>query len=359
MEPKPDKKVEPLKFQREKHIAYLNAHLKGFHKSYIDFTQNHLSGIFFIVSSLSILDALDEMPCSKKELIELIYKFQIPVLKDDKTHAHAYGFRGGLHLPWTPETEKSLYPNDMGHIANTYCALAVLKICGDDLSRVNKKEIAESLRYYQNPETGCFQCIPCEIGNTEEDVRFIYCACNICTLLNDWSGFDKEKAIEYITKCQTYTGGFGWTPTAEAHSGLTFTIIASLAMMNALDRIPNRSALVEYLISRLNEGWNGRIGKIYDACYAFWNLGSLVALGIFDTSPIKKGFNVKEFVNEKQSEQFLFQCQRAMGGFSKHTFSKMPDPIHTLYSLTALSFFKGNGLREANCFIVIPKIHLE
>ena len=95
-------------------------------------------------------------------------------------------------MPFTPSTAEELYPNDMGHMANTYCALAILKICGDDFSRLNKKAIANAIKYYQNPESGCFQCLPCEIGYSEEDTRFIYCACCVCTLLDDLSGFDKE-----------------------------------------------------------------------------------------------------------------------------------------------------------------------
>ena len=52
-------------------------------------------------------------------------------------------------------------------------------------------------------------------------------------------------------------------------------------MMGALDRIANKEALIEYLFYRLNKGWNGRIGKRSDACYAYWNLGALIALGIY------------------------------------------------------------------------------
>lgn len=33
---------------------------------------------------------------------------------------------------------------------------------------------------------------------SENDIRFIYCAASICYMLDDWSGMDIQKAIEYI-----------------------------------------------------------------------------------------------------------------------------------------------------------------
>jgi prenyltransferase beta subunit len=35
----------------------------------------------------------------------------------------------------------------------------------------------------------------------ENDVRFLYSACCICYILNDWSGMDKEKAFGFIMNC--------------------------------------------------------------------------------------------------------------------------------------------------------------
>ncbi len=233
-----------------------------------------------MVCALDILNALDKAPFTRKEIIEWVYKFQVPVLPGDTTHANCYGFRGGLHLPFTKDGSTELNHNDMAHIANTYCALAVLTICGDDLSRVNKKAIATALKSYQNPATGSFQCLPCEIGQAETDVRFVYCACCISVLLNDWSGVDTEKAIGYLLSCQHFDGGFGWEAGTESHSGLTYCVVAALKMMNGLKQVRDYEGLVRYLSARCGEeGWNGRIGKIPDSCYTFWNIASLASLG--------------------------------------------------------------------------------
>lgn len=33
---------------------------------------------------------------------------------------------------------------------------------------------------------------------SENDMRFVYCAACICYMLDDWSGMDIKKAIDYI-----------------------------------------------------------------------------------------------------------------------------------------------------------------
>jgi geranylgeranyl transferase type-1 subunit beta len=80
----------------------------------------------------------------------------------------------------------------------TYTALASLLILGDDLSRVHHSAIIEGLKSLQLPD-GSFQ--PMAYG-CESDVRFIYCACCISYMLNDWSGIDQDKAVEYIRMSQ-------------------------------------------------------------------------------------------------------------------------------------------------------------
>ena len=36
------------------------------------------------------------------------------------------------------------------------------------------------------------------INGSEDDMRFVYCACCISTMINDWRGINKHKAIDYI-----------------------------------------------------------------------------------------------------------------------------------------------------------------
>lgn len=165
---------------------------------------------------------------------------------------------------------------------------------GDDFSRVNRKAVVEGLRKLQLPD-GCFTPVP-DVRlllllppqlllilpqPSESDMRYVYCACTISTMLNDWSGVDKEKATEYILKSQSYDGSIGQVlplfrfllplhlashpsqgPYEEGHAGSTYCAIASLVMMGTLVRLPHKQRLIRWLIERQSLGFNGRPNKI-------------------------------------------------------------------------------------------------
>ena len=109
----------------------------------------------------------------------------------------------------------------------TYTALATLAILGDDYSRVDRKGIAAALRAHQLPD-GSFTSA---VEGGESDMRFMYCACTIAYLLNDWSGIDIEKAVSHIKSSFAPGGGFGQRPHLEAHGGSTFCATASLWLL--------------------------------------------------------------------------------------------------------------------------------
>ena len=80
----------------------------------------------------------------------------------------------------------------------TYTALATLLILGDDLSRINKEAVLAGVRHLQQDD-GSF-CSTAE--GTENDMRFVYCACCVCYILNDWCGVDVSKAVTFIKSSQ-------------------------------------------------------------------------------------------------------------------------------------------------------------
>src|SRR4051812_5727125 len=105
----------------------------------------------------------------------------------------------------------------------TYTALCSLLILGDDLSRVDRGAIINTLQFLQK-EDGRLALVvlvfvepqqlisfPAMSSFTqvyqgmESDMRFLYCACTISYILNDFSGFDIEKAIKFIRRCQVNT----------------------------------------------------------------------------------------------------------------------------------------------------------
>jgi len=76
---------------------------------------------------------------------------------------------------------------------------------------------------------------------SEGDLRSCYCAvaislmCKIALknekgIIAEW-GFDTQKLIEFILKCRTVQGGFGFENNPEAHSGLTYCAVASLNIL--------------------------------------------------------------------------------------------------------------------------------
>lgn len=46
----------------------------------------------------------------------------------------------------------------------------------------------------------------------EADVRFLYCACAISSVLKDWSAVNIPLAVQYIVRCFTYEGGIAVMP---------------------------------------------------------------------------------------------------------------------------------------------------
>lgn len=147
--------------------------------AYVDMSR--MAFVYFTISGLDLLDSLHELSeDQKKHAIEWIYRVQLT----------GAGGRSGFQ-PSTTLPADSMYR--CGHLASTYTGLATLLILGDDLSRVDKKSIIEGIKACQT-ENGSFICA---IG-CENDMRFIYCACCISYILNDWSGVDKQRAIDYI-----------------------------------------------------------------------------------------------------------------------------------------------------------------
>ena len=38
-------------------------------------------------------------------------------------------------------------------------------------------------------------------------MRFVYCACSISAMLDDWSAVDCDSVVDYIISMQSYEGG--------------------------------------------------------------------------------------------------------------------------------------------------------
>ncbi|XP_024542194.1 geranylgeranyl transferase type-1 subunit beta isoform X5 [Selaginella moellendorffii] len=214
-------------FDRDAHVQFFAGFLvRGLSADYLGQECNTLSLAYFAISALDILNALNQIPTG--EIVDWVYSLQVLPLKELDEYAEKdlrFGFLGSRSTYVSRDGVESSY--DGGHLAMTYSALAILKILGDDYSRVSRNAIVRSMRSLQQPD-GRFT--PVHLG-AERDSRFLFCAAAICTFLQDWSGMDVPLACDYIAKCQSYDGGFGLCPGLEAHGGATYCALAALKLI--------------------------------------------------------------------------------------------------------------------------------
>jgi len=302
----------------------------SFHYQKLDISR--MSIAYFIFSGLDLLGNLDLV--SAASAINWIYAQEITPNPDDPTDAPCLGFRGG---PWTgcqPHGTRA-HEFDNAHITMTYTALAALVILGDDLSRVNRKAIVDSLKTLQR-EDGSF----CPAyGEPEFDMRFVFCACAISHMLKDWSGVNTEAVVRYIQNSQSYDFGIAQGPAQEAHGGSTFCALASLKLLNRLDALPNREGLIEWLVSRqvadvpAGCGFQGRINKLPDTCYSFWIGASLHILESL------------HLIDQSECQKFSRSCQFVLGGFKKHPDpTSPPDLMHSYLGLAGFALQERPGV---------------
>ena len=120
--------------------------------------------------------------------------------------------------------------------------------------------------------------------NGEMDMRGVYCAlvvADICNLIVDNEEFTRGMG-EFIVSCQTYEGGISCAPYGEAHGGYTFCGLAALLLLGEAHKL-DLDSCTEWLVQRqISEegGFNGRINKLVDSCYNFWQGAAFELLDI-------------------------------------------------------------------------------
>ncbi|XP_022890159.1 geranylgeranyl transferase type-1 subunit beta isoform X2 [Olea europaea var. sylvestris] len=332
----PDSPSNSLSFDRARHIRFLEMMYQLLPSPYQTQEINRITLAYFVITGLDILAALDRT--DKEAMIHWVLSLQShPKNEVELNNGQFYGFHGSrssqYHLTDDGVHEQVAIPNG-SHLASTYCALAILKTVGYDLSLVDSKSLLGSMRNLQQAD-GSF--MPIHIG-AETDLRFVFCAAAICSLLKNWSGMDREKAKNYIISCQSYDGGFGLIPGSESHEtvslwwialklcfplpcipcqgpfkcvtgGATYCAVAALRLMGFIDKeILSKNAssctinvplLIHWSLQRQAQdgGFQGRINKSADTCYAFWIGGVLRILG------------ADKFIDEGGLRGFLLTCQ--------------------------------------------------
>ncbi len=135
---------------------------------------------------------------------------------------------------------KTLLPGQIMNVAMTYSALSLLLTCGDDLSHIDAAGVAQFISRAQT-DSGAFAS---HNGHTEVDTRFCFAAVASLYMLsnrmplrhNYFDAINVEKLLQFISRCQSFDGGFALFEGGEAHGGSTFCCIASLWLLqqNAL-----------------------------------------------------------------------------------------------------------------------------
>ncbi len=182
----------------EMHCDMLGKMLVQLPHQYQALDPNRMTLLHFILAALDIL----QTPTPHTDhIVDWVYALQVH--PDSYGHCARCGFAAAPNngTPFDPHhlvLDSGDFVYAEAHIAMTYSALCVLRILGDDLGRVNRGAVVGALRHL-HIHNGSFRCLA---RSSEDDMRFVYCACAISELLNDWSGVDKEKATEFILSCQ-------------------------------------------------------------------------------------------------------------------------------------------------------------
>lgn len=296
----------PSTLDIEKHVGYiLGLEEKTKTSDALYFTDHkRLSGVYWALSSLSLLNRLEELPR------ERILSFVLSCYHEDQG-----AFSGNS--------------NQDPHLLYTLSGIQILAMY-NALDRVDMDRVTQTIQKLQQAD-GSFA------GDKwgEVDTRFTYCAFAALAILKRLDAVDVQGGIAYILKCQNFDGGFGCIADAESHAGQVFCCVGALAIAQALDHLDEdaKDRLGFWLCERQLAcgGFNGRPDKLEDVCYSWWVLSSL--------SMLKQ----VSFIDAERLTQFIEKCQDEDGGFADRP-GDMADVFHTFFGLAGLSLLGDRRL---------------
>lgn len=310
---------------RTAHVSHCKRCLHGLPGSQTELDASRLGVVFYCLGSMDLLGLLQNQSDNDREM------WRLWVWEQHISDESGSGFKPSPFMtPQHPSDEKVQSTNyDSPHLIMTYTALLTLAMLRDDFSNLDRAGLVKFLKNCQK-EDGSFSTIP---GDGESDLRTLYCAFAISSMLNDWSGIDVDRALTWVASCRSYEGGYGQTSFCEAHGGITYIALASIYLAPPgyskyhLSE-SEKEVTIRWLLSNQlpSGGFCGRTNKEADACYCFWCGGALKILG------------ASNLVNSKGMAEFLASCQFKYGGIAKVP-GDHPDPYHTYLSLAALSIY--------------------
>ncbi|XP_048230180.1 protein farnesyltransferase subunit beta isoform X1 [Ricinus communis] len=240
-----------LELQRDKHMEYLTRGLKQLSSSFCVLDANRPWLCYWILHSIALLGESIDYEL-ENNAIDFLNRCQDP----------NGGFGGG--------------PGQLPHLATTYAAVNSLVTLGGPraLSSINRGKLYTFLRRMKDP-SGPFRMH--DAG--EIDVRACYTAISVANILNILDDELVRDVGNYILSCQTYEGGIAGEPGSEAHGGYTFCGLATMILINEVNRL-DLSSLINWVVFRqgVECGFQGRTNKLVDGCYSFWQGGVFALL---------------------------------------------------------------------------------
>ena len=329
-ESSPSPEEQPKEFSFKRHAKYFEM-MSGCLPSMLEeYDSIRMTILFFSLSGMDLLNTLDNCQ-GKQQIIDWIYSTMLSDEKSLKT-----GFRGfniGSDFSSFGSPEFSHF--DSGQLAMTYTALASLLVLGDDLSRIDRESTARAVGNLQN-EDGSFLS---SLEGGERDMRYVYCACCVCFMVNDWRFVDKDRIFEFVRRSVSFDSAIGQGPYLEGHGGSTFCGLASLSLMGRLEEclsVKLKERLKKWCVFRQVTGFHGRPNKRVDTCYSFWVGG---ALKLLDAS---------DLVSREDLIEYLFTTESDVtGGFSKWA-GHMADPLHSYMAISGLSLLGYPGVKPVD-----------
>ncbi|RXH94443.1 hypothetical protein DVH24_024127 [Malus domestica] len=335
-------------FERDRHVTFLQMEYQLLPSAYQSQEINSLTLAYFVISGLDLLAAPDRL-VDKEAVAKWVLSLQAhPRSQSELDNGQFYGFYGSrsAQFPSEDKDNGALLSCSVSNLASTYCAVAILKIIGYDLSSIDSESILTSMRNLQQPD-GSF--MPIHTG-AETDLRFIYCAGKTVKAFMELL-FKPFNSIYLTIGHLSYDGKLEWHGQGESQGvhnklpgGATYCGVTSLRLMGFIEEdilskdakssIINVPLLLDWCLQRqaADGGFQGRPNKPSDTCYAFW-IGSVL-----------KVLGGHKFIDKKALHGFLLTCQSEYGGFSKFP-GDFPDLYHSYYGFTAFSLLEEPGLK--------------
>ncbi|KAJ0729416.1 putative protein farnesyltransferase [Helianthus annuus] len=263
----------------------------------------------------------------------------------------------------------------MPHLATTYAAVNTLITIGgqNSLASINRAKIYSFLRRMKHTSGG----FSMHEGG-EVDVRACYTAISVASVLNILDEELVQGVGNYIVSCQTYEGGIAGEPGSEAHGGYTFCGLATMIIINEVNRL-NLASLTDWLVFRqgVEGGFQGRTNKLVDGCYSFWQGGAAALIQRLhaaaagsassevsddeDSSdreegqpsddessiPIRRHTETEPLFQSQALQQYILLCSQVEGGFRDKP-GKNRDHYHTCYCLSGLSVAQYSRSKDAD-----------